>query len=131
MDREDAAALPWMAKFTRNPLPETIVWKQDDVTHASFYWLALDKEHRKARSHVRATRKQQTIDIEKADVAQLIVRFNDEMLDLDQVVTISFQKKRLFQGRLQRTIGKLAETLERGDPSLVFSAEISVELPQN
>jgi predicted esterase len=130
MDREDVAALPWMARFKRNPLPEKIVWKQDDVTHASFYWLAVDGENRKARSQVIATRKQQAIDIEKGEVGQLIIRLNDEMLDLDQEVTISFQQKTLFQGHLQRTIGKLAETIKRGDPFLVFSAEISVELPK-
>ena len=131
MDREDAAALPWLAGFNRNPLPQKIVWKQDDVTHASFYWLAVDEKNRKARSQVIATRKQQTIDVETGDVDRLVIRLNDEMLDLDQVVTISFQQKPLFQGRLQRTIGKLAETIGRGDPFLVFSAEVAIDLPPN
>jgi len=31
-----------MAKHTRNPIPEKIVWRQDDVTHSRFYWLAID-----------------------------------------------------------------------------------------
>ena len=100
MDREDAAALPWLAKFNRNPLPQKIVWKQDDVTHESFYWLAVDEKHRKARSQVIVTRKQQTIDIQQSDVGQLIVRLNDEMLDLDKEVTVSFDEQTLFQGRL-------------------------------
>ncbi|MDX1682233.1 MAG: hypothetical protein R3336_03840, partial [Phycisphaeraceae bacterium] len=29
MDREDAAALPWMAKYRRRRHPERVVWKQD------------------------------------------------------------------------------------------------------
>ncbi|MFM8217984.1 MAG: polyhydroxyalkanoate depolymerase, partial [Planctomycetaceae bacterium] len=27
MNLEDAAALPWMAKYSRNPVPERVVWK--------------------------------------------------------------------------------------------------------
>ena len=30
MNLEDREAIPWMEKFTRNPLPEKIVWRQDD-----------------------------------------------------------------------------------------------------
>ena len=33
MDREDKAALPWMAKFTRNPVPDRVVWKQSGTPH--------------------------------------------------------------------------------------------------
>ncbi|MCA9258949.1 MAG: hypothetical protein KDA61_07105, partial [Planctomycetales bacterium] len=39
MDREDASALPWMSQFRRDPRPDKVVWKQDDVTHNRFYWL--------------------------------------------------------------------------------------------
>ena len=39
MDREDASAVPWMAKYTRNARPLKVVWLQDDVTHPRFYWL--------------------------------------------------------------------------------------------
>ena len=41
MDRQDAVAVPWMAKFKRNPVPRKVVWEQDDVTHDQFYWLAV------------------------------------------------------------------------------------------
>lgn len=37
MNLEDAAAVPWMAKFTRNPLPQRVVWQQGDVMHNYFY----------------------------------------------------------------------------------------------
>lgn len=53
------------------------------------------------------------------------------MLGLGQVGAISFRQKPLFQGRPQRTTGTLAETIDRSDPFLVFSAEISAEPPQN
>ena len=41
MDLEDRKAVAWMEKYTRNPLPDKIVWFQDDVTHDRFYWLAI------------------------------------------------------------------------------------------
>ncbi len=41
MNLEDASAVPWMAKFRRNPVPKKVVWNQDDVTHDQFYWLAV------------------------------------------------------------------------------------------
>ena len=42
MNREDASAVPWMAKFRRDPVPKKVVWHQDDVTHDRFYWLAVE-----------------------------------------------------------------------------------------
>ena len=128
MDREDAAAIPWMAGITRDPLPHRIVWKQDDVTHSSFYWLAVDPQHLPERSLVVATRQGQQIDIESSDVDRLIIRLNDEMLDLDQPVTISSGQTTRFAGRVPRTIARLAETVGRGDPDLIFCTEIRVDL---
>jgi hypothetical protein len=130
MDRQDAAAIPWMAKFQRNPLPEKIVWKQDDVTHSRFYWLAVDAENKKARSEIVATRKGQNIDIESNDVARVKIRFNDDMIDFEKPVTITSQGKKLFEGKIDRTLGILMKSLdERLDPDLVFCGEVSVDLP--
>ena len=42
MDGQDAAAVPWMQQFTRNPLPAKVVWKQGNTTHERFYWLAVE-----------------------------------------------------------------------------------------
>lgn len=42
MDGQDAAAVPWMQQYTRNPLPGKIVWKQGNTVHERFYWLAVD-----------------------------------------------------------------------------------------
>ena len=52
MDREDAVAVEWMARHTRDPRPKKIVWKQDDVTHRRFYWLAVDDETAKGRPEI-------------------------------------------------------------------------------
>ena len=127
LSRLDAAAIPWMAKYTRNPLPRTIVWRQD--THPRFYWLAVKKLH--GGAVVRAELKAQTITLQPSGAGQLIIRLNDQMLDLDKPVTVTLQSKKLHEGRVARSIGMLSKTLtERGDPASVFSAEFVVILTE-
>jgi predicted esterase len=126
---QDAAALPWMAKYTRSPLPSRIVWRQDDVTHSSFYWLAVKPQERRGGVEVRASLKGQQFDVQAGKIDQLIIRVNDRMLNLDEDVTVTSQAKELYKGRIQRSIGTLAKTLaERGDPASIFSGEIVVTL---
>jgi hypothetical protein len=124
MNLEDKAALPWMAKYTRNPVPEKVVWKQTDVAHDRFYWLAVPTKEARTDSLVIATRSGQTIDITTAEkVEKLIIRLDDRMADLDKPM----EGKAAVQVPARRTIGTLARTLAgRGDPALVFSAEVEV-----
>lgn len=127
MDRQDAAALPWMAKFTRDLRPQKVVWLQDDVVQPRFYWLAVDVP--KAGARVVAEREGQTIRISEgpADTA-LRVRLDDAMLDLDKEVTVMRGTAQAFKGKPQRTIATIANTLaERGDPKGIFSAEVRIE----
>jgi predicted esterase len=106
LDRKDAAAIPWMAKHTRNPLPWRIVWRQD--SHRRFYWLATGKL--RPGSVVRA---------------ELIIHLNDSMLDLDKPVTVTSKGKKVHNARIIRSIATLAKTLaQRGDPASIFSAKI-------
>ena len=140
LDREDAAAVPWMARHTRDPYPTKIVWRQDDVTHGRFYWLALPKDSIKPRAKIVAERDGQTITLrtegenEPAENAptEIIVRLNDAMegLDLDQPLTIDWNGKVVFKDKARRTIRSLAATLnERGDPRSVYFAELLVKRP--
>ena len=36
---DDAAAVPWMARFRRNTTPDRVVWCQGDEPKEDFYWL--------------------------------------------------------------------------------------------
>lgn len=124
MDRQDAEALPWMVKFTRNAAPKKIVWRQDDVTHASFYWLAAGESARKAGFETRAAITGNEITLETADPGATTVRLDDRLLDLDAPVVIKVQDKVEYEGKLPRTINTLAKTLaEREDPQLMFATE--------
>jgi len=127
MGGEDAAALPWMAKFTRNRYPDRIVWRQDDVTHNRFYWLAVIDDQKHNEFEVIARYDGQRFDIDKSDPTSLKILMNDEFVDLDQPVSVFVLGQERFSGRAARKIEVLARTLEeRGDPTYMFSAEITV-----
>jgi len=132
MNLKDAVAVDWMAGFTRNPLPDKIVWYQDDVTHDRFYWLAVPAGQAKPNHLVIAQRKDQTIHILKATGSEtLILLLNDQMMNLDKPITVHNHEKTIFQGTPTRTIATLHRTItERKDPQLIFSAELTLILPQ-
>jgi len=133
MNREDKAALPWMAKFQRNPTPDRLVWKQTGTPNVRSYWLAVPPDGMKNDSLVIAQRKGQTVEIVATEkVEKLIVRFDDRTADLDKPVTVMFGGNTLYSGIPLRTIAVLCRTLEgRGDPELMFDAEVAVEIPKN
>ena len=130
MNRTDAVALEWMAGFTRDPLPAKIVWRQDDVTHSQFYWLALPQEEIKDDTEITAELQGQHIVLSKiSGIKKVTILLNDQMLDLDQPVTILCDGKTLFTGVVPRTLATLSRSLERRhDPNLLFCAEISVDI---
>jgi len=131
MDLEDRKAIPWMAQFTRNPLPPKVVWLQDDVTHTNFYWLARPMAEVKAGQLLMAERAGQVITLTSTQVETVTVLLNDELLDLDQPVVVVANGEMLFSNRVHRTIADLARTLAgRGDRDLAFSAHVAVKLPQ-
>ncbi|MBS0260574.1 MAG: nuclear transport factor 2 family protein [Planctomycetes bacterium] len=130
MDREERVAIPWMAKFTRRRFPERIVWKQDDVQHDRFYWLAVPPKSAGDRAEVVADRRGQKFQIQATGVKRLIIRVNDEMIDFDQPVTVTSDGKELFSGKVLRNLAILSATLaDYGDPRMVFSGEVTVDLP--
>jgi hypothetical protein len=127
MDLEDAEALPWMAKFRRNPWPEKIVWKQDDVVRNQFYWLEVEPTKIDGGAVIRATRKGQRIDLESEGVREIRLLLRDEFIDLDQPIEVYWAGKQVFAGKVARTPLVQAETLSRrGDPRLIFSARLVV-----
>lgn len=128
MDREDAAALPWMAQYTRSPFPKRIVWRQDDVLGSRFYWLSVPAEQRKAGIEIIAQCQGQRIELTTSDVRRVVLRLSDALVDLDQPVTVVVGEKTAFTGRVSRTIASLARSLaERGDPASACSAVVEVD----
>jgi hypothetical protein len=131
MNLEDKAALPWMAKFTRNPVPERVVWKQTGTLHDRSYWLAVPSKEVKGDSLVIATRAGQEIDVATAEkVTKLLIHLDDRMADLDKEIVVKQAGEKLFSGVAPRTVAVMVKTLiNRGDPGLMFDAEVEVTLP--
>ena len=129
MNKEDAVAIPWMAKFVRKKFPKKVVWRQDNIKQKRFYWLAVN-EIPKKKPLIVASLDGQKISIEQADVDTLSVLVNDQMLDMDKKISIDWANKSVQSKKVDRTIGQLATTLlERGDPGMMFSARIEIEKP--
>jgi hypothetical protein len=129
MDGLDADALPWMARYRRDPRPAKVVWLQDDVTHRRFYWLAVDAPA--AGQRVVAERSGQEVRVLEAPAGlELRIRLDDAMLDLDKDVRVVHAGKPLFEGRVRRSRATIDRVLgERYDPSSAFTAEVTVRVP--
>jgi hypothetical protein len=127
MNHRDREALEWLARFSRNPLPNEITWCQGSVFHSRFYWLAADKQNAQKYDVVHAKRQGQHISLASSRPFPVRVRLNDQMLDLDQPIAISGPGFHPFQGPVNRTIATMAATLaERSDPAGIFSAQIEL-----
>lgn len=127
MGMADRIAIPWMESHVRNPLPDRIAWRQDDVLHEQFYWLALPGGGAKPGQEILVEHKGQSFNVLRSQATPLLVRLNDDLADLDQPVEVTAGERSLFKGAVPRTIGILAQTLEaRGDRRLMFSSEIEV-----
>ncbi|CAN5451855.1 hypothetical protein BH11PLA2_BH11PLA2_27510 [soil metagenome] len=130
MNLEDRAALPWMAKFTRNPIPNKVVWKQTGITHDRFYWLAVPPNIASKNALITAEYQGQTVTILQTEqVSNLIVRLDDRMMDLDKPVTVNVGNRVAYTGTPSRTIGTLLRTLVgQGDRHLQFAAQVEIDL---
>ncbi len=131
MNLQDRVAIPWLQQFVRNPFPDKVVWKQDNVVHQSFYWLAMSEGQAKKGQLVIASIKGQTISITKAEgMDLLLIRLNDKILDLDQPLRVTGPDgSTLFQGKVSRSKETAKRTFKnRRDRDLVFFSEIQVDL---
>ena len=145
----DGDAPGWLALHTREPLPKRIVWQQPfptvgnskedidklnerDWASAAHYarqvgWLRNEKPG--AYQRIVASRDGNTVTIEEAEhVEELVLLLDDRMADLDQPVRVLCGGKELASATPKRTVDALiASLIARGDPRLMFSAELPVK----
>ena len=132
MMRADTVAVPWMAKYKRNPYPRKIVWQQEEVLRPSFYWLEAPQGELKRGQRVRLTCEDNIIDISECTYSQLTLWLNDELVDLERPVTVSYQGLTLFRGKLRRTQENMRQSLsDRGDLSYCFPAKVKIIISEN
>lgn len=129
MDLQDAVALPWMAKFQRNPIPKQVIWKQSSAPVNLFYWLSVPFDQIKSGGEIEAEYDQQnnSINILSNYSSRLNLHLNDDMLDLDQAVIVQYQGQAIFEGKVERSILNIYNsTLHKADYDLSFPAVLEV-----
>jgi hypothetical protein len=124
MNGQDAEALPWMARFQRQPWPSKVVWLQDDITHDRFYWLKIPDRHAvKSGQRIVGSVNGQTIRLTGDVPAGTTLRLSDELLDLDREITLLINDRELPPTKALRTAGVILQSLaERADPSTAATA---------
>lgn len=139
MERRDAEILPWLASFDRTPRPTHLTWKQDDVTHTRFYWLAIDNPKPRtlitATAHPASSDTTQAISIDTDDVnltTTLTLLLHDDLLDLDQPIRIIANGTHTVAATPTRTERDIRAALtERLDPNLAYTAVLPVLTEQH
>ncbi len=129
MDLKDAAAVPWMAQFRRHPYPEKIVWRQEEVLRDAFYWIEVPHAQARRGMTVIASRNGNVIDIARCDYPELTIYLNHKMVDMSKKVTVRYQGRELFRGKLKPSAETARQTLEsREDPAYMFESRIRLEV---
>jgi predicted esterase len=129
MHLRDAMAIPWMVKYKRNAIPQKVVWKQDNRHHTNFYWLKMPKEQIKTGGEVvvQYNTKLNEINIIENYSDTLHLLINDHMLDLDQPITVKYQNKKIYKGKVKRTILSIHQNITlKGDAELAFTGSLLV-----
>lgn len=134
---DDRGVPAWLATHTRNPYPQKVVWWQNHEGRESsnpvrhqWYWLAIDPEFKRDKSGTKkivAERDGQKINLTVEGYDKVTVRLNDDMVDLEQPVTITVNGKEAFSGKVERKLATLVKTFEeKKDITYAFPAEIEV-----
>jgi predicted esterase len=138
----------WMAKHTRTPYPEKIVWRcfyKDGIYRKHFYWISLTETPKQGEFLITATLDKQnnrviltakktkddlnnekiTPTFQPLEADKIIVHLNDQMLDLDKEVSIQLNGKNVFKGKVQRSRAAMMKNMvERGDGTYAFPVDI-------
>ncbi len=131
MNRQDAVAVPWMLKFTRQPWPKAVSWYQDDIISPRLYWLSVDPAQARAGQLIEARCEGQHISLSSTDVMKLTLRLSDTLLNLDKEVRVTWNDKDVFSGKVARSAKAIEQSLsERADPSTIATALLEVRAPK-
>ena len=126
----DTSAIAWLFKFTRDPYPSKVIWRQDDILQKRFYWLKV--ENPEVYSEITAKIFDQTITIQKSSVPEFIIQLNDELVNMNQPIIVKYMDKVIFEGLVKRDISILENSIrEYGDPKSIYYGEIPISINLN
>jgi len=135
----DKSTMRWMARYTRDPYPDRVVWRQDGDVRASsnpaqhhLYWLGVDDAYAldgtPDHADARIDRQTNTVRIDAEGYDRLHVYLNDDMLDLDKPVRVVLNGEVVLSRVIERSADVTAEVFERrGDPASVYTAKLTIE----
>lgn len=127
MQGREAEMIPRMSPLARVSWPKRVVWKQDDVTHTRFYWLARPADAVKPREIYAARVDGQTITIETPASGELTLRLADALLDLDQPIKVVAAGRTVFEDTVARSFSAIERSLsEHEDPETAATATLNV-----
>ena len=127
MDNLEASALIWMSKFVRNPYPKKIIWRQDDVLHNRFYWLK--SANPIVGDLIEAEIVGQVIQIKSSNSANLVIRLNDDLVDVNKEVIVKYRGSELYNDHVYRSKNVIEHSImEYGDPNGIYYGEIHLSL---
>lgn len=129
MERQDTVAVEWMSCFRRQALPQKVVWRQEDVVRPAMYWLAVNPKMAEPGSTVIVRHQGNDFEIVRCDYPSVRICLNDEMVNMDEPIRVSYMGRTLYRGKVRRTLADMAQTLlERGDCRWVFGGYIDVKI---
>ncbi|MFY9253104.1 MAG: hypothetical protein WAO83_06600 [Fuerstiella sp.] len=129
MNLDDAVAVPWMAQFSRRRFPKRVVWKSDDVIHDRLYWLQASPQTNSARAKVVAECEGNTVRFLESTLNQVDVLIHDDLVDMNETISVVSDDSTLFEARVPRTISVIAQSLlDRDEPGSIAYGRISVQL---
>ncbi|MCA9254215.1 MAG: dienelactone hydrolase family protein [Phycisphaerales bacterium] len=127
MNRDDRESIPWMASHVRNPWPNRVVWKQDDVTHRRFYWLEVDRADALKGRRIVAQVEGQSVSIESDETESVTLLLSDALVDLDKPIAVVFNGTTVFEGIVPRTQRAIEQSLAGlNDPAMAATARLTV-----
>ncbi len=127
----DTNVIRFLEKFTRNPLPEKIVWdlgnRASQRSTESFFWLRAAKEIEDGMIVARIEKENNRIVVEENTTGQKFeVLFNEEMLDLEKPVELVSVDGTVSVLDVEFSLDLLRETTyERGDYNYQFVAKVT------
>ena len=122
-------AVDFMNRFTRNPLPERIVWdlsvRSPEPCPETFYWLRASADIREGVVVVNYDKASNTFHVEKNTVkGEVFIMVNDEMVDLFAPITVTSGDTSASY-TVTPSADYMKKTIaEKWDKNLILAAEI-------
>ena len=125
LDHQDTIAISWMADYKRNTLPDKVVWVQDSRLQHRFYWLSAPLVSSKVGDVAEVSRKGNLITILHNTFNVLEINLNDDLVNLDQPVTVIANGKVLFNKKVNRSFKAIERAVkEYQDPRFIFTTKL-------